>query len=71
MSNKKSTAFSSSGSLLEPYQLGFTKGKPEDLSQKQRFGNQAFETFKIIEEKRKAIKANGGKTTGLCELKEL
>ena len=43
---------SSSGSLLEPYQLGFTEGETKNLTQKQRFGNQAHETFQEIAKKR-------------------
>jgi len=67
----KPKSHSSSGSLIEPYQLGFTPGNAKDLSEKQNFGNHCFEVFQRIAAKRKAIKDNGGKTTGLCEIIEI
>lgn len=71
MKNKKATSHTSSGSLIEPYMMGFTPGDPKDLSQKERFGNYCDNVFKRIAENIKARMANGGKTTGLIELKEI
>jgi len=64
----KRKVYSSSNAYMHPYLL---KRVEHPVSDKDFFINSCHDTFDLIAKKRKAIKANGGKTTGLCELKEI
>ena len=66
MSDFKPRNHSSSGSLIEPYMMGFTKPKRHrGLTQKEKFGNHCYLRFEEIAANIKARMDNGGKTTGI------
>lgn len=64
----KRKSHSSSNANKHPYLFERVE---HPVTDKDFFINSCQDTFDRIAENRAAIKANGGKTTGLCELKEV